>query len=87
MKEEAIFHKGFWVQLGIIVALMSFLFTYILTNVNAQQDKQDIEIQKNADAVAIVNQNIATIKQQNIDIEKRLERIEDKLDTLLERGG
>jgi len=87
MNDETIFHKGFWTQLGIILALLAFIGTYILTNVNAQQDKQDIELQKNSDAIAIVNQNIATIKQQNIDIENRLERIEQKLDTLLERGG
>ena len=82
-QSDVIFHKGFWVQIGIILALVGVIFGMIQSG----QATQDENIDSVTDDVGGLKIDTATIKQQNADIEDRLIRIENKLDALLDRGG
>lgn len=81
------FDETDWKLIGIIVALVSFIFITGMTMVNASQAKQDNMIYADHQEVIEIKTQISAIQQHNTDEDKRLERIENKIDTLISRGS
>ena len=76
-----------WKLIGIIISLVAFIFVISVNMVNASQSSQDNLIQADHQDIIDIKTQVSAIVQHNVDEDKRLERIENKLDILLQRGS
>lgn len=85
--ERGLFDELDWRLFGIICGLIVFIVTCGIGMVNSAQAKQDSFIQADHQEIIEIKTDQAAIIQHNEDEDKRLERMENKIDTLLSRGS